>query len=206
MDYARTVLDIPVPRVFAWNAHADSTDNPVGAEYILMEKVEGDILHTRWEDAEGKPAEAILDQTIGLEQRFMFFTFSQIGSLYYKQDVDKTLQCRPLYGPEADPTDGDPDKYRIGPLVDWDIWRGTRSSLGISRGPCWSISTFIQNTELIIRFCVWQGQIRCRIYKASSEPNRNGYGNTLSHSTLPLIDGQTAHPRTTLTCLNVFTC
>jgi hypothetical protein len=35
MDYARTVLGLPVPKVFGWSASADGTD--VGAEYILIE-------------------------------------------------------------------------------------------------------------------------------------------------------------------------
>src|SRR3954447_7668020 len=39
MDFLRTRLDIPAPKVFAWSSRANS-DNPVGAEYIIMEKLQ----------------------------------------------------------------------------------------------------------------------------------------------------------------------
>ena len=38
MDFLRTRLDIPVPKVFAWASRVGG-DNPVGAEYIIMEKM-----------------------------------------------------------------------------------------------------------------------------------------------------------------------
>lgn len=134
MDFARTILDLPVPRVLAWNARADPATNPVGAEYILMEKAKGDVLHTRWDDVKGEAARGVIEQTMAIEQRFAFGAFSQIGSLYYKEDVDEALQTRPLY---AGGNDGpDQDKYRIGPLVDWDVWRGSRAALNVNRGPC----------------------------------------------------------------------
>ena len=38
MEFARTILDLPVPKVLAWNA---SDQNPVGAEYIIMEEAKG---------------------------------------------------------------------------------------------------------------------------------------------------------------------
>ncbi|KAI0682065.1 kinase-like domain-containing protein [Cytidiella melzeri] len=135
MDYARTVLDLPVPRVLAWNARADSDANPVGIEYILMENVEGDPLDKRWDQITGKMAKEVMDQVVALEQRFTRFKFSQIGSLYYREDVGEALQSRPLYSTETDVTGGNPDKYRIGPLVDWDVWRGSRAALQVDRGP-----------------------------------------------------------------------
>ena len=45
MNFLRTVLSLPVPKVLAYAA---SSDNPVGAEYIIMEKVEGESLASRW--------------------------------------------------------------------------------------------------------------------------------------------------------------
>ncbi|KAJ5390780.1 uncharacterized protein N7496_001848 [Penicillium cataractarum] len=40
MDFLRTVLKLPVPEVFAYST---TSDNPVGSEYILMERVEGAV-------------------------------------------------------------------------------------------------------------------------------------------------------------------
>lgn len=48
MDYARTVLGLPVPKVLDWSAQADRTD--VGVECILMEKMQGDELHRRYKN------------------------------------------------------------------------------------------------------------------------------------------------------------
>ncbi|TEY71702.1 hypothetical protein BOTCAL_0088g00200 [Botryotinia calthae] len=38
MDFARTILDIPVPKVYAWNT---DSNNPVGTDYIIMEEAPG---------------------------------------------------------------------------------------------------------------------------------------------------------------------
>lgn len=40
MNFLRTVLRLPVPEVLTYST---SPDNPVGAEYILMERVEGRV-------------------------------------------------------------------------------------------------------------------------------------------------------------------
>ncbi len=37
MEFLRTVLSVPVPQVLSWSSRADST--PVGAEFIIMEKL-----------------------------------------------------------------------------------------------------------------------------------------------------------------------
>lgn len=47
MKFAQTVLNIPVPQVLAWNADAQ---NPVHAEYIIMEEAKGSQLHEVWQD------------------------------------------------------------------------------------------------------------------------------------------------------------
>src|SRR4051812_1698284 len=43
---ARNVLGTPVPKVLAWSSKAE--ENPVGAEYIIMEKVLGIELERVW--------------------------------------------------------------------------------------------------------------------------------------------------------------
>lgn len=42
MDFLRAVLELPVPEVLAYSK---TSDNPVGAEYILMERLEGESSH-----------------------------------------------------------------------------------------------------------------------------------------------------------------
>ncbi|KAL2785945.1 hypothetical protein BJX66DRAFT_328911 [Aspergillus keveii] len=45
IEFLRTVLKLPVPEILDYSA---TSDNPVGAEYILMERVEGKSLASRW--------------------------------------------------------------------------------------------------------------------------------------------------------------
>lgn len=42
-DFTRNILQTPAPHVYTWNAHVDE-NNPVGAEYIVMEKMPGVLL------------------------------------------------------------------------------------------------------------------------------------------------------------------
>ena len=43
MEFLRTRLDIPAPRVFVWASQVDC-NNSVNAEYILIEKLQGESL------------------------------------------------------------------------------------------------------------------------------------------------------------------
>ncbi|KAH1545133.1 hypothetical protein KXX57_004852 [Aspergillus fumigatus] len=45
LDFLRNEPGIPVPRVFAWSS---KKDQPVGVEYIIMEKAAGNELSTSW--------------------------------------------------------------------------------------------------------------------------------------------------------------
>ena len=42
MEFARAILNIPVPKVLAWSA---TDQNPVEMEYIIMEEATGSQLH-----------------------------------------------------------------------------------------------------------------------------------------------------------------
>ncbi|KAF8131139.1 kinase-like domain-containing protein [Boletus edulis] len=130
MDYARTILGLPVPRVLSWSADADASG--VGTEYIMMEHVPGVQLHERL-NKPGFENQDFVDQLVSLECQFTRYRFSQIGSMYYKEDVSSELQQRPLYAEGIE--GGGSDRFRIGPCVDWDIWRGERSRLNADRGP-----------------------------------------------------------------------
>lgn len=170
MDYARNVLGLPVPKVFGWSASADKTD--VGAEYILMEKVEGVEVYQRYKDLRSEGFE-LINQVNAMERAFVCRRFSQIGSLYYKEDVELELQGRPLYAEGAE--DDASVRFRIGPYVDWDVWRGTRANVEADRGPCVFIFliSFPDSTHCI------QGQMPCRLYELSSISNKNGSKNLL---------------------------
>ena len=173
MDFARTVLKLPVPKVFGWSASADGTD--VGAEYILMEKVEGVEVHKRYKDFRSECFD-LISQINVMERAFVRHPFSQMGSLYYKEDAEPALQGRPLYA-EGVESDDASERFRIGPYVDWDVWRGTRADVKADRGPCMFVISisFPDSTH-----CT-QGRMTCRLYELSSISNKNGSKNLLIH-------------------------
>jgi hypothetical protein len=136
VEFLRTVLEIPVPKVLAWSSRREP--NPVGTDYIIMEKVKGVQLQDRWDTISGKEDFIpLMQDSLKIEQKLFGVRFSQIGSIYFKEDVDPHLQSRALLRNAHDHIRAsDVEKYRIGPIADWSWWRGTRSKLDIDRGPC----------------------------------------------------------------------
>lgn len=66
MEFARTVLDLPAPQVLAWSA---TDQNPVQAEYIIMEGARGSQLHEVWEDLSICKKADIVREFVELEGR-----------------------------------------------------------------------------------------------------------------------------------------
>lgn len=63
----RNVLCTPVPKVLSWSS---STDNPVAAEYILMEKARGVPLSSLW-DKLGAPVKfKVLEKVASYQERW----------------------------------------------------------------------------------------------------------------------------------------
>jgi hypothetical protein len=91
MDFVRSRIGAPVPKVLAWDA---SSDNNVGCEYIIMEKCESNMLANVSDSS--SDSYHILD-IASLLSYLAAIPFSQYGSIYYKEDVDPLLQTRPLY-------------------------------------------------------------------------------------------------------------
>ena len=83
-----------------------------------MEKVEGVELYQRYKNLRSEGLE-LINQVNAMERAFVIRRFSQIGSLYYKEDVEPALQGRPLYADGAE--DDASARFRIGPYVDWEV-------------------------------------------------------------------------------------
>ncbi|KDQ11506.1 hypothetical protein BOTBODRAFT_135803 [Botryobasidium botryosum FD-172 SS1] len=132
MDFALDHLHLPVPKVLAWSSRL--VGNPVGAEYIIMEYMPGVPLEQRWLGMTGDEAISLIENVVRMEKRYTEFQFSQIGSLYFKEDVDPELQGRRLYANGA-PDDEASEKYRIGPTLQWDFWREEWLTMNVDRGP-----------------------------------------------------------------------
>ncbi|OQD78411.1 hypothetical protein PENDEC_c001G03030 [Penicillium decumbens] len=85
MDFLRDVLKLPVPEVLAYST---TSDNPVGAEYILMERVKGESLFSRWLSLTTDEIKDIMTQIADIERKIFDFHFPVYGSLYHKKDLN----------------------------------------------------------------------------------------------------------------------
>lgn len=83
---AMNVLGTPVPRVLAWSS--DANENPVGVEYIIMEKVAGVQLDRVWPTTHIKERFEVVTAISKFQKAWMSATFSKYGSLYYSRDLE----------------------------------------------------------------------------------------------------------------------
>ena len=74
MEFARAILDLPVPQVLAWSA---TDQNPVQAEYIIMEEARGSQLHEVWEGLSLRKKADILREFVELERRMLSVSFEK---------------------------------------------------------------------------------------------------------------------------------
>ncbi|EIN13546.1 hypothetical protein PUNSTDRAFT_129226 [Punctularia strigosozonata HHB-11173 SS5] len=135
LDFVRRHLDIPaVPKVLAWST--DGADSEVGSSYIIMERSPGvPLTDVRYSAVGGRELfDHVINPVISMEKIVGGPRFSQIGSLYFKEDVSDELKSRRLYAPDV-PDDEASDIYRIGPTVQHDFWKDERKDLDIDRGP-----------------------------------------------------------------------
>lgn len=86
MEFVRDKLSTPVPKVLSWSSRADQT--PVGAEYIIMERVAGIPLARAWTNMSFRQKAATLTSLFAVQKAWMSVTFTRYGSLYFADDVD----------------------------------------------------------------------------------------------------------------------
>ncbi|KAF2278906.1 uncharacterized protein EI97DRAFT_492537 [Westerdykella ornata] len=122
------VNGIPVPEVYSYSA---SAENPVRAEYILMEKAPGVCLASKWANLQDIEIRRLVHSFVELERKLFEIPFSATGSLYFKKDVPAGLQA-PLYT-EGHVTEA--NEFCIGPIADYMFWYGRRAGLKLNRGP-----------------------------------------------------------------------
>lgn len=117
---------VPVPKVLAYSP--DQT-NPVGTEYILLERLEGAPLSDRWFSMDNKSRVKIMRQIVDAERRFMSIHFPASGSLYHRRDLHSSQHVFPVL-----------DDIVVGPTAQHEWWYQERASLEVDRGPCESLS------------------------------------------------------------------
>ncbi|TVY78321.1 Altered inheritance of mitochondria protein [Lachnellula suecica] len=134
MNFLRNVLHLAIPRIYTWNSSL--SDNPIGAEYILMEKQSGVMLNNVWDDMDGSQKAEILKQVVGIEKILASTRFTKFGGLYYKHDLPQSDSTTPLFvdrnGHEVHSAE-----FEIGPTNHRSFFDFGKGALEIDRGP-WS--------------------------------------------------------------------
>ncbi|KAK2731963.1 hypothetical protein FQN57_003059 [Myotisia sp. PD_48] len=139
MDFARSVLETPVPKVYAWNATINS--NPVGAEFIIMEKIPGVLFSTVWRDLEPKQKLTVFAQVARYMRRWSDVRFNKIGGLYYAKDLDVSLSSNgSLYMDGENPVIN--PRFTIGPSTNREWSDEGRQHLQCDRGPWSSVMAY----------------------------------------------------------------
>ncbi|KAK2763871.1 Phosphotransferase enzyme [Arachnomyces sp. PD_36] len=135
MEFARTVLRIPVPRVHQWNANAN---NPVGSEYIIMEEATGTQLESVWDDLTPDSKLKVMREIVSVETKLLSLSFSHYGSIYPASDsVEGAVPAQLVGDVPSELKDRVSKLFTIGPSIGRKFWNKERSTMNISRGP-WS--------------------------------------------------------------------
>lgn len=125
----RTHTTIPVPKVLAWSA--DST-NPVGAEYIVMERVPGVQIFKKWDEMGESNRISIIKRLTQWERELAEIRFPAFGSLYHKSSLSGSLGEHELISLDQSV---DPEGlFCIGPSCD-SAW-SMQHSPSVHCGPC----------------------------------------------------------------------
>ncbi|KAH9205444.1 kinase-like domain-containing protein [Leptodontidium sp. 2 PMI_412] len=143
MDFARTILNIPVPKVHAWSA---VSDNPVEAEYILMEEACGTSLGDVWENMGIHSKDKIVKDIVSIEQKLLSVSFSRYGNIYFAKDSFPGCEKIEVSGDISDTLKKEvEERFTIGPVVEHVFWRRDQTSMPMERGPCGRPRTLANN-------------------------------------------------------------
>jgi hypothetical protein len=107
----------------------------VGAEYIIMERATGVSLHQGWKDASFEARLQTIYSAIDLEKSWGSLTFTQHGSLYFKQDLSGSGFADLTY---VDTTGKETknSRYAVGPTTSRKFFDAGRGSIEQDLGPC----------------------------------------------------------------------
>lgn len=114
---------VPAPEVLDYST---TTENLVGAEYIIMEKAAGEELGDRWFSLPDLDRAKILGRLSQIENLRFSISLPASGSIFYKKELDSAVPSHQI------PNTG----FCVGPSVEQRWWHDRRGELNIHRGPC----------------------------------------------------------------------
>lgn len=133
MDFVRNVCGTPVPRMFAWSSKAE--ENPVGAEYIIMEMLTGVQLSSVRTTLPIDKKTEIIKTLATYQKAWMSTAFKQYGSLYYAQDIPKRPDQLAFSYIDKDGAKIEDQLFTIGPTVHRQSIDYGRVQVDFDRGP-----------------------------------------------------------------------
>ncbi|THU96791.1 hypothetical protein K435DRAFT_965772 [Dendrothele bispora CBS 962.96] len=154
ISFVREVLKHPAPRVLEWSSSL--TQNVVGRDFMMTEHLDGtQLAHRGWDTmttVRNPDNRRLIRQIMTHQASMVQKPFSQIGSIYLKEDVSEELQKRPLFLNPEDNEHPLADKYRIGPIADKAFYFLGEEPVEGDRGPWPDMESFLQATcRLMIR-------------------------------------------------------
>ncbi|PYH99089.1 hypothetical protein BO71DRAFT_415805 [Aspergillus ellipticus CBS 707.79] len=99
LKFLRSRTSIQVPEVLAWSSDAA---NAVGAEFIIMEKIQGVALSETWGEMNTLERYKIIDQIVQVEKELASISFPAYGSLFLRESLPATFRQFSL-PPRLDP-------------------------------------------------------------------------------------------------------
>ncbi|OAX81715.1 hypothetical protein ACJ72_03935 [Emergomyces africanus] len=133
-EFLREIANVPIPRVLAWSSNSA---NPVGAEFVIEEKVPGTRLGSLWHQWPRPSKLRLIEQIVALEHVLTNIKFSKHGCLYFKEDLPQSSQeVNDSLLVDSSPMDSARlGRYAIGPLTCAELWSNGRENMDLDRGP-----------------------------------------------------------------------
>lgn len=113
--------------------------NPVGAEYIFMERVKGRQLSNVWDSMSEAQRFGLVKSLVEIERRLASTTFAGYGSLYHRNAIPSSNSMTALVGMDQGAT----PEFVLGPTTERSFWEDEKRELEIDRGPCMTTPIFL---------------------------------------------------------------
>lgn len=139
MEFAREVLRTPVPKVYAWSSRAQET--LVGAEFILMEKMNGMELEHFLPGMKIQDRLEVVKAIAGHQKSWASVSFEQFGSLYFLEDVGGLAHSPLTYLDHESRKVSDP-RFAVGPSTGREMFDDGRANIEFDRGPWKSLEDY----------------------------------------------------------------
>lgn len=131
-----TRTDVPVPRIIAFDA-LTGPENPLGFEWILMQRISGVQLGTQWPTMDWEAKISLVNRIADLmATMFAHLRFPQIGSIFENGENSSQGDCLP--------------NVVVGQIVSMAFFWDRRSTYDLPRGPFHSSRAWLESRLLLV--------------------------------------------------------